>query len=156
MNQRVQVSHMLTKFLLANEMIAPMLVSKDPELSLHHNIAHLRCQLHDRLMKLWAAIETHLIPLGCSSTLPSGGYFVWVQLPSGVDRDLLEKVMDEQPGERDLVIGWGNLFGVPGDANKDRHRFMDHVRLCFAYLPSDTLEQGIIRLAALIKIAKSQ
>ncbi|CDH53994.1 aspartate tyrosine aromatic aminotransferase [Lichtheimia corymbifera JMRC:FSU:9682] len=139
----------------ANEMIAPMLESSDPELSLHHNIAHLRSKLHERLKKLWAAIETYLIPLGCSSTLPSGGYFVWVQLPPGVDRALLEKVMDEQP-ERDIVIGWGNLFGVPGDANKDRRRFKDHVRLCFAYLPSDTLEKGVIRLAELIHIAKSQ
>ncbi|KAI7887513.1 hypothetical protein K492DRAFT_1644 [Lichtheimia hyalospora FSU 10163] len=136
-------------------MIAPMLESTDPGLSLHHNIAHLRTKLHERLTKLWTAIETHLIPLGCSSTLPSGGYFVWVRLPFGVDRDLLEKVMNEQP-ERDIVIGWGNLFGVPGDANKDRRRFMDHVRLCFAYLPSDILDKGVIRLAELIHMAKSQ
>lgn len=75
-------------------------------------------------------------------TSPRGGFFLWIQLPDGVDdRDLLERAIKEKVS---FVIG--SAFFVDGGG----HGF---ARLAFSGITHQQIEDGIRRLAAAINTA---
>jgi 2-aminoadipate transaminase len=73
---------------------------------------------------------------------PRGGFFLWIQLPAGVDdRELLERALQQKVS---FVIG--SAFFVNGQG----HEF---ARLSFSGINHEQIEQGITRLAAAISAA---
>jgi DNA-binding transcriptional MocR family regulator len=112
------------------------------------------------------AIRKYLVPLGVK--LPQedrdvvGGYFIWLRLPPHIKANLLARRCKDT---NNLIIADGRLFEVPGDAhlnawdheqksadaNAASTAFPYDVRLCFAWEEEDLLEEGIQRLAEVVK-----
>ena len=96
-------------------------------------------------------IQEMLIPLGVSLPGPTreitGGYFIWIELPIGLNADDLTRRAAE---ERNLILAPGSYFAVPGveDYNKRLDR---SIRLCLAWEDLDLLRDGIERLAYMIR-----
>ncbi|KAI9250943.1 pyridoxal phosphate-dependent transferase [Phascolomyces articulosus] len=134
--------------------VSQMLCTEDPEISLESNIENLKKILYDRLIEgVWKPFQELLEPLGCSSTLPAGGYFLWVRLPPGVPCELLKQVIATH--KIDMVLGYGNLFSTPRrEPNTDE--FSDHLRLCFAHYTTKELQEGMKSLENVIRLALEQ
>jgi 2-aminoadipate transaminase len=79
------------------------------------------------------------MPEEVSWTRPSGGFFVWLTVPRGIDTSaLLAKAI----GRR--------VAYVPGRGFYDDGSGGDRIRLCFSYPPKDRIREGISRLAELL------
>ncbi|KAF2423798.1 PLP-dependent transferase [Tothia fuscella] len=102
-----------------------------------------------RFRTLMSAIQKHLVPLGVS--LPQtdrkivGGYFVWLDLPTRINAPLLSRRARDTVS---LIVAEGALFQVPGDKTC---LFPYSLRLCFAWEEEEKLEEGITRLADVLK-----
>jgi 2-aminoadipate transaminase len=73
-------------------------------------------------------------------TSPRGGFFLWIELPEGVDdRELFDRALKEKVS---FVIG--SAFFVDGGG----HRF---ARLAFSGITHEQIEEGISRLASAIR-----
>lgn len=99
---------------------------------------HLRAVYRKRSAALCEAIRQHLP--SATFVEPEGGFFVWVELPNGrnasaVLKDAREKGVGFQPGRR---------FG--SDPVLDRF-----IRLSFAYYEEADLEEGVRRLAGVLR-----
>ncbi|MDQ3452662.1 MAG: PLP-dependent aminotransferase family protein [Actinomycetota bacterium] len=78
-------------------------------------------------------------PAGCSWTTPTGGLFVWVRLPDGVDaRQLLPKALSARVA---YVPGAGFYADGSGAAE---------LRLSFCFPPADRIREGVRRLAEVL------
>ncbi|KAI1815362.1 PLP-dependent transferase [Poronia punctata] len=104
------------------------------------------------------AINSELVPLGVEMRGGSlrgredvyGGYFVWIHLPrSKTGWPAAREIADRCRVDEDLLIGNGELFAVHGD--EEAARFEDGVRLCFSWEDEEDLEEGVRRLARVIK-----
>jgi 2-aminoadipate transaminase len=72
-------------------------------------------------------------------TSPRGGFFLWIELPEGVDdRELFERALKEK-----VSFVLGSAFFV----NDEGHRF---ARLAFSGISHEQITEGIARLAAAI------
>ena len=99
------------------------------------------------------AIKGDLVPLGVSvggDTLGGrdgifGGYFVWIELPEGVDAEV---VAGKAKSEEDLIIAPGEIFEVHGDRSI---KFPNGIRLCFSWEAEEYLTEGVRRLARVVK-----
>ncbi|PGG97996.1 hypothetical protein GX51_07038 [Blastomyces parvus] len=87
----------------------------------------------------------------------AGGYFLWLRLPPGLRASKLAKKAQE---EENLIIAGGNLFKVVqedykyGDddsGEKNPADFEGFIRLCFAWEEDGKFEEGVERLARLIR-----
>lgn len=74
-----------------------------------------------------------------------GGYFVWVDLPPGVDAEVVSERCKER---QNLVVAPGRIFEVRGD---ERVKFDGSLRLCFAWEGVGELEEGVERLGRVIR-----
>jgi DNA-binding transcriptional MocR family regulator len=107
-----------------------------------------------RYYKLMEAIDTHLSPLGVRTLQGvdgvAGGYFVWLELPSslacGADH-LCQRALEEEA----VSIISGSKFTVDGDEAEEKEAFNHNIRLCFAWEDEDLLQEGVARLARIIK-----
>lgn len=104
-----------------------------------------RCEL------MMAAIRRDLLPLGVTLGETSfgeqqvfGGYFIWIELPRGVDA---EAVAARAKDEEDLIVAPGALFEVSSDSDI---KFASSLRLCFSWEPEEDLTEGVARLARVI------
>jgi DNA-binding transcriptional MocR family regulator len=127
--------------------------------------------LHPAYARRWrmmiAAIQKHLIPLGVKLAQEDreivGGYFIWLRLPPHIRANLLARRCKDTCN---LVIADGGLFEVPGDAKLDvwegqrqsekdsadgATAFPYDIRLCFAWEEEEVLEEGIQRLAQVMR-----
>jgi len=78
-----------------------------------------------------------LLPDGIVWTKPSGGFFVWLTLPEGIDaQEVLERSV-----ERGVVFTAGAHF-FPA---KNRR---NNIRLAFSQTPTERIREGVQRLAA--------
>ncbi|KAI8146251.1 pyridoxal phosphate-dependent transferase [Fennellomyces sp. T-0311] len=137
----------------ASGIVSQMLCSHDPEVSLRSNIERVKTILHERLLEgLWKPFQELLVPLGCTATLPKGGYFLWVRLPAGVNCTRVDEAVSKHKLE--IVLGNGNLFATPRAAPSDE--FSDYVRLCFAHHPVKDLQSGMKLLQKAIRIAQEK
>ena len=76
---------------------------------------------------------------------PRGGFFLWARLPAGLtDTGLLARALDER-----LVFVIGSAFYVDGTGH-------DTIRLSFSAPPPARLEEGVRRLARVIKAAQQE
>jgi DNA-binding transcriptional MocR family regulator len=84
------------------------------------------------------AIGEHF-PDGCRWTVPDGGFYVWVTLPSWVDTKALLAAAVER-----------RVAYVPGTAFFPDGRGANQMRLAFCYPPEDRIREGVQRLGALL------
>ena len=100
-----------------------------------------RSLYQERCSALLDALDRHMPP-SVSWTRPEGGFFVWVTLPEGIDTyPLLAKAIDA-----------GVVF-IPGAAFTPSDDPSNNLRLAFSAVPPDAIEEGVRRLAPVLKEA---
>ena len=104
-----------------------------------HHVAWLRGQYQARRDVALAALDESMPP-GAQWTRPQGGYFIWLQLPAGVNVDELEALAQAEG----VYFASGRGFFVDAD---DGARYL---RLSFSYLSPDDMRVGIGILGRLI------
>lgn len=80
------------------------------------------------------------LPPSCTWTQPTGGFFVWLRLPKGLDSgEMLPKAISARvayvPGRGFFADGGGG----------------DHLRLSFSFPPPDRIREGVRRLATVLR-----
>jgi len=89
--------------------------------------------------RMLAALE-RCMPVGARWTSPTGGFFSWLTLPDGGDAgDLARRAVD-----RGVAIVPGSLFFADGSGG-------NNVRLSFSLVEEAKIDDGIERLASLVK-----
>jgi DNA-binding transcriptional MocR family regulator len=102
-------------------------------------LAHLRATYRARIAALGAALRRELGDLA-SFAEPEGGYFFWVRLPDHVDTAAL---MDDAAAQK---VGFR-----PGVRFSSRNGLHNYLRLSFAFYDGDQLDEGVRRLARVLK-----
>src|SRR5690554_8022345 len=76
----------------------------------------------------------------CSWTVPNGGFYVWLTLPTGLDsKDMLPRAVKEL-----VAYTPGTAFFADGGGH-------EQIRLSFCYPTPDAIKLGIRRLASVIR-----
>ncbi len=102
------------------------------------HLAHLKSTYAGRMAAMCAALNERL-PSGVSFRRPEGGFFIWIELPEGVDaQDLL-------PGARREHVEF-----MPGARFSSRRALANRLRLCFAFYDTPELVQGVERLSRVL------
>ncbi|HEV2147003.1 MAG TPA: PLP-dependent aminotransferase family protein [Longimicrobiaceae bacterium] len=98
----------------------------------------VRAEYRARRGAMLGALERHF-PSTAQWTAPAGGMFVWVRLPEGTDTVALLR----------RAVASERVAFVPGPAfcAHDPGQAAHCMRLCFASLPPERIEEGIARLA---------
>ncbi|WP_309071014.1 PLP-dependent aminotransferase family protein [Arthrobacter sp.] len=105
------------------------------------HLSTTRSLYSERCSTMLKALAEHL-PEGVSWTTPDGGFFVWVTLPEGVDTyPLLYQAIDA-----------GVVF-IPGAAFTPSDEPSNKLRLAFSAVSPEEIEEGIRRLAPILKAA---
>jgi DNA-binding transcriptional MocR family regulator len=101
---------------------------------------------------MMSAITRDLTPLGVKVEEGKvegkdifGGYFIWLELPEKVNAEIVSERCRER---ENLVVAPGDLFEVHGD---ESIKFQNSLRLCFAWEEEGDLEEGVKRLARVVK-----
>lgn len=101
-------------------------------------LTRLKATYQERIEALCNGLRQHLPP-SVTFEEPQGGFFVWVQLPEGMDaRDLLPEAQRQQVGFQP---------GVKFSANQGLQNYM---RLSFAFYDVDNLREGAKRLGKVL------
>lgn len=95
------------------------------------HLRQLRQALAEQRRPVLRAIAKHFPP-GTKVTQPEGGYFVWVELPQGVDALELHRLALSQ----DISIAPGHLFSAD-------HRFSHHLRINFGHPENKRVEEAL-------------
>ena len=104
-------------------------------------IATYRGLYQERCEAMLAALEKYM-PEGLNWTRPQGGFFIWVTLPEGIDTyPLLQKAIEA-----------GVVF-IPGAAFTHSDEPSNKLRLAFSAVPPDAIEEGVRRLAPVLREA---
>jgi DNA-binding transcriptional MocR family regulator len=105
---------------------------------LEGHIARIRDVYRGRRDAMLAALEEHF-PEDISFTRPSGGLFLWVELPEGMDaRELLESALEER------------VAFVPGESFFPNGGHENTLRLNFSAMPENRIAEGIHRLGRVL------
>jgi 2-aminoadipate transaminase len=105
----------------------------DEQLVRSRSLYRQKCEL------MLAALERYM-PAGTRWTSPKGGFFSWLTLPGGAAAaDLARRAV-----ERGVAIVPGSLFFADGSGG-------DNVRLSFSLVDAAQIDDGIERLASLVK-----
>jgi DNA-binding transcriptional MocR family regulator len=103
------------------------------------NLALLKQTYSRRMQAMCAALRSRL-PASVRFTEPSGGFFIWLGLPEGIDTlDLLAKAKSR------------NVEFMPGPKFSSRQMLKNCLRLSFAYYDTPELLEGVERLSAVIR-----
>lgn len=109
-------------------------------------LSGLRQKFKERADKLCTALEVERRIQVVDR--PLGGYFAWIKFPSSVNSHELLKYCDGKvkfmPGAWCDIVAHSNVDKLKDEDQTDF--FESHVRLCFADLDVDLLEQGIQEL----------
>jgi len=81
-----------------------------------------------------------MFPAGASWTRPTGGFYVWVTLPDGLD----SKAMLPRAVAARVAYVPGTGFYANGDGRR-------HLRLSYCFPPPDRIREGVRRLAAVVQ-----
>ena len=107
------------------------------------HVPAIRLRYRQQRDAMQAALVAHLPtsgPLACRWRTPGGGMFFWVELPAGVDSDvLLAKAV-----ERGVAFVPGKSFFADGSRSNT-------MRLSFVTVSPETIERGIAALAAALR-----
>ena len=86
-----------------------------------------------------------LMPAGTTWTVPAGGFYVWAQLPPGLDAAAM---LPRAIGERVAYVP-GSAFYAHGAGADDEAR--RSLRLAYCYPPPEQIREGIRRLASVVE-----
>lgn len=76
----------------------------------------------------------------CTWTIPEGGFYTWLTLPSGMDsKAMLSRAVTE-------LVAY-----TPGTAFYADNQGRDNLRLSFCYPPADEIREGVRRLAKVVE-----
>ncbi|MCI0491219.1 MAG: PLP-dependent aminotransferase family protein [Blastocatellia bacterium] len=103
------------------------------------HLVNLRRAYGERRNAMLSALEEHF-PEGVQWTKPNGGLFIWVELP--------EYIRGEELLEDALLDHVAFVPGATFFSNVQRHNF---IRLNFSNRPPDVIEEGIRRIARVLK-----
>lgn len=107
------------------------------------NLARTQAALRARRDAMLEALEREF-PAGAAWSRPEGGYFLWLDLPTGIRADeLLARAT-----ERGVTFVKGSDFYPDG-------RGTESARLAFSFPSVDEIHEGIARLAALVREASA-
>jgi len=112
-------------------------VVKDGFLDTH--VPTIRALYRDQCAAMLSALE-RFMPQGVSWNRPEGGMFVWVTLPAQIDS---MKLLEEAIAQNVAFVP-----GAPFYASEAQHNTL---RLSFVTVPPARIDEGIARLAALIR-----
>ncbi|QJC22605.1 aminotransferase-like domain-containing protein [Arcanobacterium buesumense] len=100
-------------------------------------IKEYRAMYCERRNAMNAALEKYLPQ--CEWTVPSGGFYMWVKLPQGINaREMLPRAV-----EHGVAYVSGTAFYADGQGS-------DHIRLSFCYPTPEQITEGVRRLALTI------
>lgn len=102
-------------------------------------LQELTASYSERRDAMLEALAEHF-PAEAHWTLPEGGFFVWVTLPSFLDTTTMLAEAVEH-----------NVTFTPGDAFYPDGRGRNCMRLAFCYADPDRIREGIARLAAVLE-----
>ena len=106
---------------------------------IEEQLAESRALYRTKSEAILAALARHM-PEGARWTTPRGGFFSWLTLPAGIDStDLAARAAAQGVG-----IVPGTLFFADGRGN-------DSVRLSFSMVDESQIDEGVARLAALMR-----
>ncbi len=107
--------------------------------ALLEHVAELREIYRERRDAMLRALS-ETMPEGAAWTRPAGGFFVWLTLPPGVSAARVA----ERARERgvDVMPGSACFFHSSGD---------DTIRLCYSFVTTEQISEGIARLAGVIR-----
>ena len=109
---------------------------------LPNQLAAIRSEYKERRDLMVRALESYF-PEGTKWKVPSGGVFIWVELPAGVDTvDLLGIAVEREQ----VAFIPGVAFGVNGD-----YGAKSCLRLNFTYCSRTQIEEGMMRLSRALK-----
>ncbi len=97
-------------------------------------------QLYSEQCAAMLAALAHFMPEGVSWNAPRGGMFLWAELPKGMDASqVLAKAIEQ------------NVAFVPGAPFYAANPVIESLRLAFVTVPPPRIEEGVERLAAVIR-----
>jgi len=111
------------------------------------HLAGLRAQYRRHKEAMRDSIARHLGDR-VRTTDPEGGFFLWVTL-QGEDAAIDTRSLFE------IALAEGVAF-IPGTALSPSQRFADAFRLCFASTTPERTEEGIVRLARALDLARAE
>ncbi len=106
---------------------------------LEPHIVSLKQVYKERRDVLMAALESAM-PTGVSWTKPAGGFFIWITLPHGLKSDDVKKAAKDE-----------NIYFLAGDPFFTGQPSAQHLRLSFSYVSLDKIQEGIKKLAGILK-----
>jgi DNA-binding transcriptional MocR family regulator len=102
------------------------------------HLSHLRATYAGRMGAMCAALRERL-PRSVSFSEPEGGFFIWLELPDGMDAEGLLPVARRE-----------NVEFMPGARFSSRTALKNCLRLSFAFYDTPELMQGVERLSRVI------
>jgi 2-aminoadipate transaminase len=115
-------------------------VIKDGFLDTH--IPTIRKLYREQCAAMLAALEHHM-PEGVRWNKPRGGMFLWAELPKGMDASaVLAKAVEQ------------NVAFVPGAPFFAASPVIEALRLAFVTVPPPRIEEGVERLAKVIRASR--
>lgn len=103
------------------------------------HILNLRALYRKRRDVILAAMDEHF-PKEIKYTRPTGGLFLWVTMPEGINsRDVFMKCVEQ------------NVAFVPGDAFFPAVPQYNYMRINYSNMPEERIIEGIKRMAAVLK-----
>lgn len=103
------------------------------------HIIKLRALYRKRRDVILAAMDEYF-PKGIKYTRPTGGLFLWVTMPEGINsRDVFMKCVEK------------NVAFVPGDAFFPATQQFNCMRINYSNMPEDRIIEGIKRMAEVLK-----
>lgn len=108
---------------------------------LERKIVEFREAYEKRRDHMLDCLDEHM-PEEATWTEPDGGFFIWAELPEGIDTE----EMLSTAAEEGVVYLPGSMF-FPGDRGENG------IRLSFSYAPLDEMERGIEALARTTRAA---
>jgi 2-aminoadipate transaminase len=103
------------------------------------HLDRMRTVYRERKVDMQGALERHFADLSVRWTDPAGGFFLWLELPEGVDAEELFPVALEE----------GVAF-IPGVAFSPEAGLENALRLCFVTQNAERTDEGIRRLRAAV------
>lgn len=103
------------------------------------HLATIRNELIHRRTLFVQALETYLAPYA-TWTVPTGGFFIWIQLHQAIDA----RSLFSQAKESGLLLNPGSIYAESSGR---------YLRLSYAYASYTELQEGVRRLATIIKEA---
>lgn len=106
------------------------------------HIETVRATYRDHRDAMVTSLRRHLPTV--EFTIPSGGYYVWLRLPEGVDGEI---IADRAASEGVSVIAGHRFFAADATYPRNRPSPRNNVRVAYSHASPTEIEEGVKRLA---------